>query len=113
MRFPVAKVLAMPALRFEWLDIDRQHPEGQRYLASAALNLDFTAHVRLLLDLVARRAGRGYVSVVGAAGRLHAERHRLRHPDSAEDLTLEPDTPTARTEGFGGTTGPDPGIEAC
>ena len=50
-RFPVAKILAMPALRFEWLDIDRQHPEGQRYLASAALNLDFTAHVRLLLDL--------------------------------------------------------------
>ena len=50
-RFPVGKVLAMPALRFEWLDIDRQHPEGQRYLASAALNLDFTAHVRLLLDL--------------------------------------------------------------
>jgi hypothetical protein len=50
-RFPVAKVLAMPALRFEWLDIDRQHPEGQRYLASAALNFDFTVHVRLLLDL--------------------------------------------------------------
>jgi len=41
----------MPALRFEWLDVDRQHPEGQRYLASAALNLDFTTHVRLLLDL--------------------------------------------------------------
>jgi hypothetical protein len=50
-RFPVARVLAMPALRFEWLDADRQHPEGQRYLASAALNLDFTTHVRLLLDL--------------------------------------------------------------
>jgi hypothetical protein len=50
-RFPVRRVLTMPALRFEWLDADRQHPEGQRYLASAALNLDFTAHVRLLLDL--------------------------------------------------------------
>jgi hypothetical protein len=50
-RFPVARVLAMPALRFEWLDADRQHPEGQRYLASGAVNLDFTTHVRLLLDL--------------------------------------------------------------
>ncbi len=51
LRFPVARVLAMPAARFEWLDVDRQHPAGQRYLISGALNLDFTAHVRLLLDL--------------------------------------------------------------
>jgi hypothetical protein len=50
-RFPIARVLAMPALRFEWLDADRQQPQGQRYLASIALNLDFTARVRLLLDL--------------------------------------------------------------
>ncbi len=50
-RFPVARVLAMPAVRFEWLDADREHPEGQRYLASGALNLDFTPHARLLLDL--------------------------------------------------------------
>ena len=50
-RFPVAHVLAMPTARFEWLDADRQQPEGQRYLVSGALNLDFTAHVRLLLDL--------------------------------------------------------------
>jgi hypothetical protein len=44
-------VLVMPALRFEWLDADRQHPEGQRYVASGALNFDYTAHARLLLDL--------------------------------------------------------------
>ena len=51
LRFPVARILAMPTARFEWLDIDRQHPEGQRYLVSGALNLDFTTHLRLLLDL--------------------------------------------------------------
>lgn len=50
-RFPVARVLVMPAVRFEWLDIDLQQPEGQRYLFTGALNLDFTSHVRLLLDL--------------------------------------------------------------
>jgi hypothetical protein len=50
-RFPVARVLVMPALRFEWLNIDLQQPEGQRYLFTGALNLDFTTHVRLLLDL--------------------------------------------------------------
>ena len=50
-RFPVAHVLAMPTVRFEWLDADRQQSGGQRYLISGALNLDFTAHVRLLLDL--------------------------------------------------------------
>ena len=50
-RFPVAHVLAMPTVRFEWLDADRQQSGGQRYLLSGALNLDFTAHVRLLLDL--------------------------------------------------------------
>jgi hypothetical protein len=50
-RFPVAHVLAMPTVRFEWLDADRQQSGGQRYLVSGALNLDFTAHVRLLLDL--------------------------------------------------------------
>jgi len=50
-RFPVARVLVMPAVRFEWLNIDLQQPEGQRYLFTGALNLDFTTHVRLLLDL--------------------------------------------------------------
>jgi hypothetical protein len=50
-RFPVAHVLAMPTVRFEWLDADRQQSGGQRYLISGALNLDFTTHVRLLLDL--------------------------------------------------------------
>ena len=50
-RFPVAHVLAMPTVRFEWLDADRQQSGGQRYLVSGALNLDFTTHVRLLLDL--------------------------------------------------------------
>ena len=50
-RFPVSRIVAVPALRFEWLDADRQHPGQTNYLATAALNLDFTAHVRLLLDL--------------------------------------------------------------
>ncbi len=112
-RFPVAHVLAMPTARFEWLDADRQQSGGQRYLLSGALNLDFTAHVRLLLDLVARPARLRPPSRDDAARRVHAERHHLRHPDPAEGLTLEPDTPAARTEGFGGTTGPHPGIEAC
>ncbi|HVV49398.1 MAG TPA: hypothetical protein VHO06_07060, partial [Polyangia bacterium] len=50
-RFPVARVLVMPAFRLEWLDADREHPEGQRYLVSGALNLDVTSHVRVLFDL--------------------------------------------------------------
>jgi hypothetical protein len=58
-RFPVAHVLAMPAARFEWLDVDRQQSEGQRYLVSGALNLDFTAHVRLLLDVSRDHLGPG------------------------------------------------------
>ena len=58
-RFPVARVLVMPTARFEWLDVDRQAPEGQRYLISGALNLDFTAHVRLLLDLSRDQLGAG------------------------------------------------------
>jgi hypothetical protein len=58
-RFPVAGVLAIPTARFEWLDTDRQHPEGQRYVVSGALNLDFTARVRLLLDLTRDQLQRG------------------------------------------------------
>ncbi len=58
-RFPVAHVLVMPAARFEWLDVDRQQSGGQRYLISGALNLDFTAHVRLLLDLSRDQLGSG------------------------------------------------------
>ncbi len=50
-RFPVSRIVAVPALRFEWLDADRQHPSRENYLATAAFNLDFTAQVRLLLDL--------------------------------------------------------------
>ncbi len=58
-RFPVAHILVMPTARFEWLDVDRQQSEGQRYLVSGALNLDFTAHVRLLLDLSRDKLGPG------------------------------------------------------
>lgn len=50
-RFPVRWILVMPAIRFEWLNTDLQQPGGRHYLASGALNLDFTAHARLLLDL--------------------------------------------------------------
>ena len=50
-RFRVEGVTVMPAARFEWLNADRQQDEGQRYLISGALNLDFTSQIRLLLDL--------------------------------------------------------------
>jgi hypothetical protein len=67
-RFPVAKVLAMPTARFEWLDADRQQPEGQRYLISGALNLDFTTHVRLLLDLSRDQLERGSAPLMSPPG---------------------------------------------
>lgn len=42
----------MPAARFEWLDADREHPVGRRYLFSGSLNLmDRADTVRLLLDV--------------------------------------------------------------
>ena len=45
-------VRLMPAVRFEWLDADREHPIGRRYLVSGALNLmDHADSVRLLLDV--------------------------------------------------------------
>jgi hypothetical protein len=67
-RFPVARVLAMPAVRFEWLDTDRQGPGGQHYLASGALNLDFTTHVRLLLDLSRDQVSAGTTSSTSPPG---------------------------------------------
>ncbi len=50
-RVPVGPAVLMPAARFEWLNDDLQHPEGDRYLVSGALNLDVTHQVRFLVDL--------------------------------------------------------------
>jgi hypothetical protein len=50
-RFPVGPAVLMPAGRFEWLNDDLQHPEGDRYMISGALNLDITHQVRFLVDL--------------------------------------------------------------
>ncbi len=50
-RFPVGPAVLMPAARFEWLNDDLQHPEGDRYMISGALNLDITHQVRFLVDL--------------------------------------------------------------
>lgn len=45
-------VRLMPAVRFEWLDADREHPIGRRYLISGGLNvMDRTDSLRLLLDV--------------------------------------------------------------
>lgn len=67
-RFPVARVLVMPTARFEWLDADRQHPEGQRYVVSGALNLDFTTRVRLLLDLTRDQLAHGTYALSSPPG---------------------------------------------
>ena len=77
----------MPAARFEWLDIDRQHPEGQRYLISGALNVDFTTHVRLLLDLSRAQLTSGTYPSTAPPRRLHPERHHLRYADSADAVS--------------------------
>ncbi len=51
LRFPVDGVILMPAARFEWLDVDREHPEGYRFLYTGALNVDIARQLRILLDL--------------------------------------------------------------
>jgi hypothetical protein len=58
-RFPVGHVLLMPAGRFEWLNDDLQHPEGDRYLITGAVNLDVTRQLRFLLDLSRQIMRRG------------------------------------------------------
>jgi len=50
-RIPLGMPVLMPTARVEWLDADREHPIGQRFLYTGALNLDLTDKVRLLLDV--------------------------------------------------------------
>jgi hypothetical protein len=49
-RFPVDHIIIMPAARFEWLNDDLQHPEGDRYLITGALNIDVVSQLRFLFD---------------------------------------------------------------
>lgn len=66
--FPLAGIDWIPGVRFEWLDANRQQPDGQRYLLSGALNLDFTDKVRLLLDLSRAQLTAGSVPASSPAG---------------------------------------------
>jgi hypothetical protein len=51
-RFPIGDYVLMPAMRFEWLDADREHAIGRRYLMSGAINfLEASDTVRVLLDV--------------------------------------------------------------
>lgn len=60
-RFAIDGVVIMPAARFEWLDSDREHPEGYRYLYTGALNVDITRQLRILLDFTREQMDpRGY-----------------------------------------------------
>jgi hypothetical protein len=52
LRLPVGLMAFTPALRAEWLDVDREHDSvGNILHLSAALNVDFTARLRLSWDL--------------------------------------------------------------
>ena len=60
-RFPIDGIILMPAARFEWLDSDRQHPEGYRFLYTGALNVDVSRQLRILLDFTREQMdSRGY-----------------------------------------------------
>jgi hypothetical protein len=50
-RFRLGPVHLMPAVRAEWLDMDREHPVGLRRELSFALNVDFSKAVRFLVDV--------------------------------------------------------------
>jgi len=49
-RVAVDGVVIMPAVRFEWLNDDLQHPEGDRYIFTGALNVDVARQLRFLFD---------------------------------------------------------------
>jgi hypothetical protein len=49
-RFPLGAAVVMPAVRAEWLDVDRQRAGGGRFFLTAAINLDINANLRLLID---------------------------------------------------------------
>jgi hypothetical protein len=50
-RIPVDTWSLLPTVRVEWLDTDRQHDTGGRLYLTGALNFDFTANLRLVVDL--------------------------------------------------------------
>jgi hypothetical protein len=50
-RVPVGRIVVVPAARAELLDTDREHPTGEILHVSAALNVDFSARVRVLADV--------------------------------------------------------------
>jgi len=51
-RFPVSTLHLMPALRAEWLDTDREHDDvGSILHVTAAINVDFSERLRLMLDM--------------------------------------------------------------
>jgi hypothetical protein len=50
-RFPFGSAVLMPAIRAEWLDVDRKNPGGGRIYLTAGFNVDLNANVRLLLDV--------------------------------------------------------------
>lgn len=59
-RVPVGKrAVAMPALRAEWLELNREQRLGQRTYLTGALNLDLTPELRLLVDVSWRHVQRG------------------------------------------------------
>ena len=51
-KIPVSTFVVMPAARFEWLDADREHPIGRRYLISGAVTaMDPADRMRVMLDV--------------------------------------------------------------
>jgi hypothetical protein len=67
-RLAVDGVVIMPAVRFEWLNDDLQHPEGDRYLVTGALNVDVAKQLRFLFDYsdyIMRAGGYPIASVPG------------------------------------------------
>ena len=49
-RFPAGPVVLMPAVRAEYLDVDRKHAGGARLLLTGGINLELNANLRLLVD---------------------------------------------------------------
>ena len=49
-RIDVGGIVFMPSARFEWLNDDLQHPEGDRYILTGALNVDVARQLRFLFD---------------------------------------------------------------
>lgn len=59
-KIPVDRFLVMPAVRFEWLDADREHSIGRRYYVTGALNLaDLGGMFRVVVDVSRSQVQRG------------------------------------------------------